>query len=340
MILVTGGTGLLGSHLLFDLTNAGKKVKAIKRTGSQIHNVYKTFRFYTKTPEKLLDNIEWTTADLLDYQSLEKAFENVKQVYHCAGLVSFEKSKNKLILKNNIEGTTNIVNISLEKKIDKFCHVSSIATFGAPNEDNLINEQSQWNDNENHSFYSISKYKAEMEVWRGIAEGLNAVIINPSVILGPGDWKKGTTQLFPLIWKGNKYCTNGVNGFIDVRDVCEIMINLMNGKIRSERFIVSSENLSYKQLLSYIAESLGKKIPNISISKLVFDIVYKYNSLLSKISGKEPVITNDTARISFQKSYYSNQKIIDAINVDFIPIKESINQIALKFLKDYLKDNK
>jgi nucleoside-diphosphate-sugar epimerase len=338
MILVTGGTGLLGSHLLFDLTNAGKKVRAIRRANSSIDNVYKTFRFYIKEPENLLDNIEWVEADLLDYHPLLGALEGVDYVYNCAGKISFSENDKNELLKVNIEGTANLVNACLEAKVKKLVHISSIAALGDPDtEMETINEKTSWNHNIEHSSYSFSKFTGEMEVWRGIAEGLNAVILNPSVILGPGNWNNGSSSFFNMVWGGLKYYTEGITGFIDVRDVCEIMIGLMGSEITNERYVVSSENLSYKQFFTLIAESIGKEPPQKIASKFLLNAVWRTDYLLSMILFRNRKLTKSAAKTAMEKQHYSSRKIIDDMNIDFIPIKESIDSIAAKFLKDYLK---
>lgn len=340
MILVTGGTGLVGSHLLFDLTNAGKRVRAIKRSCSNINKVYKTFRFYVKEPEPLLDLIEWIEADLLDYHAIENALEGVHTVYNCAGLVSFAEKDKKSLFDINIEGTANLVNACLETKPNVLVHLSSIAALGVPSDElETINEQTPWDHNASRSAYSISKFKGEMEVWRGIAEGLNAIILNPSVILGPGNWHSGSPSFFKMVWNGLKYYTEGVTGFVDVHDVCETMINLANSDIRNEKFVVNAENLTYKQLFTLIAESIGKEPPGIKTNKLMLDITWRTDYLVSNLLFRKRKFTRNTAKTAMDKQFYSSRKLADAINIDFIPIKESINNIAAAFLKDYLKED-
>lgn len=338
MILVTGGTGLLGSHLLFDLTNAGKKVRAIKRPNSDINNVYKTFRYYTKNPEELIQNIEWVNADLLDIQSLEQAIEGISYVYNCAGVVSFLKKDSTLLHDVNVTGIANLVNVCLDAKIKRFCHISSIAALGNPEDENkMIYENTAWNHSAKHSAYSLTKYLGEMEVWRAMAEGLNAFILNPSVILGPGDWRKSSALFFPLVWKGLRFYSNGVTGFVDVRDVSEVMMNLMCREDNNERYIINAENLSYKSFLSKIAESLGKKPPFIKASLFMLHIALIADFFAGKILFQKRQLSTSSIRTSCKKQYYTNRKIIDTLNVDFIPISDSVNHVAICFLKNYLK---
>jgi len=247
MILVTGGTGLLGSHLLLDLTKAGKQVRAIKRHSSNIQLIRKVFSYYVEDPDKLMGQIEWVDADLLDFFSIEEALSGVTEIYHAGAIVSFYPKDHKEMLKVNIDGTSNLVNRAIEAKVEKFCYVSSVATLGRTDNDGLSDEETFWKPSRKNSVYAISKYGAEREIWRAMEEGLNAVIVNPSLILGPGFWEDNS-GLFRLVWQGLKYYTRGVNGYVDVRDLSKVMVRLMDRNIFGERFIVSAENLSYEQL--------------------------------------------------------------------------------------------
>ena len=226
MILVTGGTGLLGSHLLFQLVKHGKKVRAIKRKGSNTAMVERIFSYYSDDPHGIFSSIEWMDADILDYGAMEDALDGIEEVYHCAAVVSFDSRDHNLMKKVNTGATANLVNLCLHHKVKKFCHVSSIATLGRTDNDGVTDEETYWKTSRKNSFYSVSKYGAEREVWRAMEEGLNAVIVNPSVILGPGFWH-GNSGLFRLVDHGLKYYTEGVNGYVDVRDVANAMILLM-----------------------------------------------------------------------------------------------------------------
>ncbi|HJX70844.1 MAG TPA: NAD-dependent epimerase/dehydratase family protein, partial [Bacteroidales bacterium] len=247
MILVTGGTGLIGSHLLYELALQNDRIRAIKRPASDIRNVLKIFGYYSESPEVLFQKIEWMDADLADCMSLSEAFENIDRVYHCAGLISFNRRIKKELFETNITGTSNIVNLCLERNVKKICFVSSIASFGEFDGINPIDEKTRWKPDKVSSLYSLSKMKAEMEVWRGIAEGLGGIIINPSVVLGPGFWSNGVGATYKLISKGMRFYTMGSTGCVDVRDVSRIMVRLMDSNISGEQFLVSSENMTFKE---------------------------------------------------------------------------------------------
>jgi len=334
MILVTGGTGLLGSHLLFDLVNSGGNVRAIKRVSSSIELTRKIFSYYSDESENLLSKIEWVDGDVLDVFSLEEAMKNVEDIYHCAAVVSFNPKEKQNILSVNIDGTTNIVNVALKNNIRKFCHVSSIASLGSVDKNETIDESNFWKTSKQNSAYSVSKYAAEREVWRGIAEGLNAVIVNPSVIVGPGDWSKGSAELFSLMWKGLKFYSNGINGYVDVRDVSKAMILLMKNSVNNERYLLSSENLSYRELFNLIAKYLNKKNPKYRTTPFMGEIAWRFEKIKSLITASSPAITKKTARAANQIFRYSSEKIKKDFDFEFIPMSKSIKETCEKFLKD------
>ena len=333
MILVTGGTGLVGSHLLLQLVQDHDKIRAIRRSTSNIEHVRHIFSLYKEDAEKLFEKIEWIEADMEDIESLQNAFAGIRFVYHCAATVSFDPWERYEMIRNNVEGTANLVNVSLENKIEKLCYVSSTASLGSAPEGDFITENMIWNSSKSRSSYSISKFKSEMEVWRGIAEGLKAVIVNPSIIIGPGDWERSSSRLFMVVWKGMKYYTDGVTGYVDIRDVVTAMIRLMEADVAGERFTVSSENLSYMQVLKMIAERLGKKPPTLRASPFLISIAWKLDWLNQLITGKKRTITREAVLASCQKSYFSNKKIKKATGLEFKAILDSIEDTSRFFLK-------
>lgn len=331
MILVTGASGFVGSHLLIDLLKSGKKVRAIRRNGKS-ELTTKIFSFYNCS--KLLNEVEWFEGDILDYFSLIDAMEGVSEVYHCAAVVSFHKTEALNMEKVNIQGTANVVNAALEKKVKKLCYISSIAALGRSETDLPTDEETFWKTSKRNSVYSISKYGAEREVWRGTIEGLDAVIINPAVIIGPGDWTKGSCQLFSLINNGLKYFTLGMNGYVDVRDVSKAMILLMDSDIKNERFILSSENLFYKDFFNEVADGLGVKRPSKKAGKFLCQIVWRYLKFIEILTGKKAAITKETARTANNISRFTSEKIIRALNFKFIPMSQSIKDTCEIFIKD------
>jgi dihydroflavonol-4-reductase len=334
MILVTGGTGLLGSHLLLDLTRKGFKVRAIKRQTSNVDRVRKVFSYYVDNPDPLMEQIEWMNVDILDFNGIEEALSGIDEVYHAGAVVSFYPRDHKRMLKVNIEGTANLVNLAIEAKIKKFCYVSSVATLGRADNDNLTDEEAHWKPSNKNSVYAKSKYGAEREIWRAMEEGLNAVIVNPSVILGPGFWNDNS-GLFRLVWQGLNYYTKGVNGYVDARDVSQAAISLMGKSIFGERFIISSENLSYEQLFTMMAKHLGKPAPKINVPPLMTKLAWRVEWVRSAVTGSKPEVTREMAITTTQVYEYSNGKIKKAIGFEFIPAEESIKEVCGLFLQDH-----
>ncbi len=332
-ILVTGGTGFVGAHLLYHLTLGGNRVKALKRPSSSTSLTHKIFEYYQPLALAQWELIEWIEGDIMDISSLQIAFEGIDQLYHAAAIVSFQGNDKTQIQRINQAGTANVVNIALEKNIEKLLFVSSIGTLGRAEKSDLVTEETFWN-NKKTSAYSKSKYEAEQDVWRGMAEGLNAVIINPSIILGPGDWSHGSPQLFQTMFKGLKFYTSGSNGFVGVNDVAQVMIVLMNSKIVGERFIISTDNISYQQLFNWMADALNVKRPNIKAGNFLSAISWRLLGIKGMITGKKSSITKETAQTANQLYRYSNKKIKAAIGFEFTPIKTCVEETAKLFLRD------
>ncbi|MBW6458968.1 MAG: NAD-dependent epimerase/dehydratase family protein [Bacteroidales bacterium] len=334
MILVTGATGLVGSFLTLGLLKNAKTVRALKRPASDLTMIRNVFGRYAENAGDLFSRIEWVDGDILDIFSLEDAMEGVEQVYHCAALVSFLPGDRKSLMRINVEGTANVVNAALEKNIRKLIHVSSIAALGRPEKQNeVIDENLVWKTSKNNSNYAISKYGAEREVWRGVAEGLKAVVVNPSVIVGVAGLSMGSSRLFNVVWEGLKFYPPGQNGFVDVRDVVRAMVLLMDSDIRNESFILNTENVTYKRLFDLIAEGFGKKGPQIGISPLLAGLSWRVEKVLSGIRGRKPLVTRETARTAVQRYEYSSQKIRQALDFEYIPIEETIRHFCKIFME-------
>ncbi len=260
MVLVTGGTGLVGSHLLLHLLEKGIRVRALHRPGSDLRAVAKVFAYYSEYADELFRSLEWIEADISDIPAMEAAFVNVEQVYHAAALISFAPQDQDRMMKVNAKGTANVVNLCLAQKIKKLCYVSSIATIGTGRSEEQANEEDAYQDQYAND-YGRSKYEAELEVWRGSVEGLSVVIVNPGIILGPGFWGGATGSLFMIANKGYRHYPPGGSGFVTVKDVVRAMTMLMDSKIKNERFILISENLTYQKILTLITKNLGLETP-------------------------------------------------------------------------------
>ncbi|MGG6229899.1 NAD-dependent epimerase/dehydratase family protein [Tenacibaculum sp. SDUM215027] len=333
MILVTGGTGLVGSHLLYYLSQKNDKIRAVFRTEEKREYVKKIFSFYTDNAQEYFSKIEWVKADITDIPSLEPVFNNITQVYHCAALVSFNPKDYRKMRQVNIEGTANLINFAIDTNVDKFCFVSSIAAVGNAINGKPINEENEWVDNDENHGYAITKYGAEMEVWRGSQEDLNIVIVNPGVILGGGFWNEGSGKMFTQINSGFKFYTEGITGFIGVNDVVKAMINLMDSNIKNERFILVSENKSFKEILFCIADNLNKNRPSKKVGKLITSIFWRADWLLTILTGKEPLLTKDSAKSAHNESFYTSEKITEQLDFEFEPINDVIARISKEFKK-------
>lgn len=338
MIFVTGGTGLVGSHLLYDLLKSGKKVRALRRSSSNMRWVKRVFAYYAENPAELFEQIEWVEGDILNYYSLQDLLTGISEVYHCAAMVSFHPNDHDSMLNNNVKGTANLINAAIHNQVKKFCHVSSIAALGKTQDGSEINEDTYWTPSKRKSSYSLSKFFSEMEVWRGIEEGLEAVIVNPSIVLGPGNWDIGSPKLFQAIWKGLKYYTKGETGFVDVRDVSQAMIRLMDkenfAKTNNERFILNAGNLNYQDFFNKIADALQKPRPTTFASDLILQVSWRAARLASFFSGKRPFITRDTVSGSNKISRYDGRKIINTIDYQYHNLDRTITDIAGMFRKD------
>lgn len=317
MILVTGGTGLLGSHLLLRLTMDGCEVRALYRDKKRVERVRKVFQLYQPDRfNELFSLIHWVQGDILDLSSLEDAMSGITDVYHCAGMVSFATSDFKKVMKVNREGSANVVNCCLAFDIRKLCHVSSTAALGYI-ENGTTNESVSWKNGPEVSGYSVSKYSAEKEVWRGIEEGLNAVIVNPCVIFGAGSWEESSLALFKTVNKGLRFYTPGANSFVDARDVADIMIRLMNSDIRSERFLCTGENMSFKELTSRIAQKMNKPAPHLATPRWLAGIGWRLAALIGILTRKKPLITKDTVSSAYKLIAYDTTKVREALSFTF-----------------------
>ena len=329
MVLVTGGTGLVGSHLLYFLLKENETVRAIRRKKSDLSNVLKVFSYYTENSEELFKRVEWIEADITEIPSLIKAFEGITKVYHCAAFISFDPSHFQTLKKVNIEGTANVVNLCLSEKVEKLCYVSSVAALGQLDNGKEISENTEWNQEAENSVYAITKYGAEMEVWRGVQEGLEAVIVNPSVIIGEGFWDSGVGTILKILDRKKMplYPTGGI-GVVDVRDVVSIMVLLMEGNIRNQKFILSAHNLFYKTLFSELAVLIERKPPYKKFQKWKLMLVSNIDWFVHKIFGTSRKVLKAMVASMYTVSFYDNSKIIEAIDYKFIPLEKTLKRIT------------
>lgn len=322
MILITGATGLAGAHLLRRLVMNGEKVRAIYRN--------------TIPQNEITGSVEWIKADILDVVALEEAMKNVEQVYHCAAVVSFHPDQKKQLQQVNIQGTANVVNAALDAGVKKMVFMSSVAALGRIREDVAIDETMNWTPETSNSEYGKTKYLAEMEVWRGIGEGLNAVIVNPVIILGAGNWHTGSTAIFKSAYDEFPWYTEGVSGFVDVEDVVTVMTALMQSTVTAQRFIVSGANIPYRSVFNLIAQGFGKKLPSRKVSPLLAAIVWRVEAIKSWFTRKSPLLTKETARTAQAKVSFNNTKLLKALpSFSYTPIETTVRRICSELKVKY-----
>lgn len=327
MILVTGATGLVGGHLIWHLLQKNERIAAIKRTTSNLEPLKTIFRFYNANPEELLSRIDWRIADVLNAESLTVAMQDVEIMYHCAAVVSLG-SGSDVLTDTNVRGTRNVVQACLSAKIKKLCFVSSIAACGKYKDGKPADENAEWTDDVSRSAYSRSKYFSEQEVWKGIQSGLNAVIVNPGVILGVSGQNAGSSQLFYQMQKGLMFYTMGGTGYVDVQDVVKAMITLTESEISGERFVLVGENASNRDILWHMADGFGRKRPFINVPKSVLMFAGSIMEVLGKIFGFQPLIDRGTARSATHREFYSSSKIEKAIDFKFTSMVETISGVC------------
>ena len=335
MILITGSTGLIGRHLLLELLKGEKPIRAIYRSEAKKENTLSFLNFKQKSSSKVLNLslLEWFSADITDIPSLTDAFKNISEIYHCAGLVSFDiRDKNKL-RKINIEGTANMVNIALATKVKKFCHVSSVAALGEELEGKPTTEKSPRSKSKTYNYYEISKFGGEMEVWRASQEGLEVIIVNPAIIIGSGSWQSGSGQLFDRVAKGFPFKIPKTSGFIGVKDVVKAMLLLMKSEVKNQSFILVNQLLSFEEVTQEIAKALKTSAPKYKIKKWMLYLFWIWQSL-GYIFGQKKDITLQSIRSFFNIPNFDNTKISKFIDFEYTSIQKAIHQTA----EDYLQE--
>lgn len=338
MILVTGGTGLVGAHILYELCQTEDRIKACKRASSDLYLISSIFEFYAPDNWKnLLSKIEWVNADLRDVYSLLDATKGVEIVYHAAAVVSFQKRDTEKMIENNIIGTANLVNACKSNGIRKIGHISSVAALGPAKNGQPMDENSHWEISTDNSNYAISKYGAEREVWRITEEGVDAVMVNPGIITGPGDWNNSSTAIFSTAKNNLKYYTLGSTAFVDVRDVSKAIIQLVNSDISSERYVLAAETVVWKDMFTMIANAFGVEPPTKQVTKGLAEIAWRVMKVVSWFSASPPKVTRETARSSLRTRVYSSKKIKTEFGFQFMPIEKSVND-TVNFLNKYYID--
>lgn len=328
MIFITGATGMIGAHIAFQLVAAGKPVRALKRKNSSTDDTEKIFRFYSDNAEALFRKIEWVEGDVLDVISLEEAMIDIKHVYHCAAVVSFVPRERDYMIKVNAEGTANIVNVALNAGVEKFCHVSSVAALGRTHDLKNISEETWWKNDPANSWYAISKYTAEREAWRAAEEGMNVIVANPSVVIGPGNATRSSNAIFEMAKKGFSWYTTGAGGFVDARDVADACIKLMESDVVNQRFVLNAKNLTYRQFADMILKRFGHQPSHRKVGAFMLWWMCRLEKVASWISGKAPRITKESAASAREQLSFTGEKITCTVNFRYREIESSLDEIS------------
>lgn len=322
LVLVTGATGFVGAYLVRLLLKEGWKVRALRRQHSNMALV-----------ADIASQVDWREADVTDLGALEDAFEGVTHVCHCAALVSFHPKDAAKMLKINVEGTANIVNLCLDFGVKRLVHVSSIAALGRTPKRKHLDEASKWVESSHNSRYAISKHRAEMEIQRGVAEGLSAAMVNPSVVVGSKDWEEGMSGFFKKIDQGLKFCPNGGSGFVDVRDVVRFMVHLLESDQQGERYILNAVNSSHREFFNMIAQELGVKPPPITVGPFLAEVAWRVEWLKEKLLGTMPMATRESARASVTHYTYGNEKSQSVFGFRYLPFEQTVHETAQQYLE-------
>jgi nucleoside-diphosphate-sugar epimerase len=327
MVLVTGGTGFIGAYIIQELIKKGYSVRAIHR-----QNKTRSNRFPFFIPPDVVEKVEWVPGDILDICSLEEAMQGADRVIHSAARISFSGKERKEMYRVNVEGTANVVNIALEQNIKKLVYMSSISAIGRTASGESVTEEKKWKPSSLNTHYGISKHKAEMEVWRGIAEGLNAVILNPSTVLGYGNWHNGSCAIFRNVYNGFPYYTKGVNGFVDVEDVAFVAVSMLENQLAGERFIVSAENRDFQWLFHTMADAWNIKRPSREAHAWMSELAWRMEKIKAMLTGQHPLLTKESARIARSKTFWINDKLLKALpGFSFTPLEETIRKACRRY---------
>lgn len=322
MILVTGGTGFLGAYIIKNLVEKGHAVRAIRRSP--------TLPFFID--KQVWENVQWVEGNVLDVVSLEEAMQGIDAVIHSAAVVSFTKDKRKEMYAVNVDGTANVVNTALETGVRRLLHVSSVAALGRTTKASTVTEEKAWEESKNNTHYAVTKHHAEMHAWRGFAEGLEGVIINPSTILGYGNWHESSCAIFKNGYKSFPWYTKGVNGFVGVEDAAEAAVQLLLADINEKRFIVNAENRSFQSLFNSIAEGFGKRPPHRYASPVLGEIAWRAEKLKSIFTGSKPLLSKETAKVAHSQTSFDNSALLAALpDFRFTPLDDVIKKACEQY---------
>lgn len=329
--LVTGATGLVGSELVQQLLDAGKSVRIFRRETSDLSLL-----------GAAAENVEHAVGDLRDARSVLAAMNDVSHVYHAAARVSFGPGQQAALHAVNVTGTGNVVNAALRSGVQRLVHTSSMAAFGRPSTRKpandsgpvdraapVIDEDTAWDGGEDRSAYALSKYESELEVHRGIAEGLDAVIVNPSLIFGLGREGENTRRIIDLVRSGwAKAVPPGSTNVVDVRDVAAGMRRAMDRGETGRRYFLGSENLPWKVIVSTLADAFGESPPSHTVPPSLLKLGAWLSEVGAFITRREAGLTREQVQTSISTYRYTHRRAADELGCCFRSFDETARWLA------------
>jgi len=324
MVFVTGGTGFLGAYIIQNLVEKGFAVRALRRSAALPHFI----------PAPVFEKVEWIQGDVLDVVALQEAVQGADAVVHAAAVVSYHAADRAQMYQTNVDGTTNVVNAAIDAGVKRFVHISSIAALGRTGKNGTVSEDQLWEDNKANTHYGITKHLSELEAWRGFAEGLQGVIVNPSLILGYGNWHQSSCAIFKSVYNGFPWYTEGINGFVGVADVAEAVVQLLQSEVHQKRFIVSAENESFRAVFNAIAEGFSTRKPHRKATPFLGEFAWRAEKLKSFFTNQKPLLTKESARNAHARTYFDNRALLHALpRFAFTPIDIVIKEACVAYLQ-------
>lgn len=310
-ILITGITGLLGSYIAREFAGTAE-IHGFKRPGSSL---------------RLLKGIEteilWHEGNVSDVEELEDAVAGKDLVIHAAGMVSFDSRDEELLYEVNNIGTANLVNAMLSAGTKKLVHVSSVAAIGRSPELSRIDEEHKWTESPFNTVYATSKYFGELEAWRGEQEGLDLIVVNPSILLGKVSDDRSSTEIYRYVLDENSYYPKGDLNYLDVRDAARMIRLLVEKEAWGERFILNSTSISYHEFFNEMARVFLKKAPSKPATPFLIRLAVFYNGILRRFRLSKNPLNSQTAMISQQKMFYDNKKILQLLDFKFTSLEDT-----------------
>lgn len=319
--LVTGATGFLGSELTRQLVAEGADVRILRRATSRLDLL----------GEAVCRRVEHAVGDVTDIDSLHGAMAGVRRVYHAAAFVGFGGRRDRERLRRiNVEGTANVVNTALAAGVERLVHTSSMAAFGRPEDAcQPIDETAEWRTSRANTAYAHSKYLAELEVFRGIAEGLDAVLVNPALIFGAGRPGENTTRIAERVRDGKlPVIPAGGTNVVDVVDVAMGHRRAMARGRTSERYFLGSENLTWRAIIDTLADAFGVSPPRWTLPPMPALVAGTLAEAAAFVTGGRPSLTREAARTASRFYRYDHRKAVDELGCSFRPFEETAQRIA------------